>query len=78
MAKSERGRKWASRHRAKQRATDFNAGIEVAYKQIGPVIMRRYFLRGMLAGAGVLAVVASVVVWGLHFTGAIVLELGVL
>lgn len=78
MAKTKRGEKYASRHRAKQRATDFNAGIEAAYKQIGPVIMRRYFLRGMLAGVGVLAVVAGGVAWGLHFAGVIVLRFGVL
>ncbi len=76
MAKTERAKKYASRHRAKLRSLDFNAGIEAAYKQIGPVIMRRYFLRGMLAGFVVLAVVIGAVAWGLHFAGVIVVQFG--
>ena len=46
---------------AKQRAKDFHAGLEAAHKQVGPVIMRRYFLRGMLVGAALVSIVTNAV-----------------
>ncbi len=50
---------------AKRRAADFHAGIDAARAAIAPLIMRRYFVRGLLTGmaigaalvAGALAVV---------------------
>ena len=39
-----------------QRQADFRLGAEAAGKQIAPLLMKRYFTRGMLAGVALVAV----------------------
>lgn len=48
--------------RAKQAAHHFQQGIEAAKQAVFPLIARRFFLRGLLAGV-VLGVVAGALGW---------------
>jgi hypothetical protein len=59
---------------SKQTALGFKQGIEAAREAIAPIMMRRFFLRGLTAGAVFAIVVITAVVGALTFYGIVVLR----
>lgn len=64
-----------SRHRAKQRAKDYRAGIEAAKSAVLPLIRRTYFLRGMAAGVVVCAVLSALALYLAYKAGILTVSL---
>jgi hypothetical protein len=68
------GGKAKAKREALRRGVDFQAGIHAARAAIAPLIMRRYFLRGMLAGVGVALTLGVGSAWALIEFGFAVLD----
>lgn len=60
---------------AKVRSADFLSGLEAAKAAIAPLIMRKYFIRGLLVGAVVCAVGFTAALWAAVGAGWAVLRL---
>ena len=75
MASSNKKRKATSKARMQQRVKDFRAGIETAKTAIAPLIMRRYFLRGIAAGVVVTALLFGVALYLAYYQGILTVAL---
>lgn len=51
------------RDREQQRAADFGAGMKAAQIEMAPLLMRRFFVRGMLAGCVLTVAFGYVLRW---------------
>ena len=60
---------------AKVRGRDFQAGLEAAKAIIAPMIMRRYFVRGLAVGCALAVLALAACLWGLQSAGIVVLRL---
>lgn len=59
---------------AAQRKVDFEAGLQAAKEAIGPVIMKRYFLRGLAVGALLCGLAIGAILAGLAISGTLMLR----
>lgn len=64
-----------SKARAKQRVSDFRKGVETAKVTVLPLLMRRYFIRGMAAGVVVTAILIGVALYLTYNAGILIVDL---
>lgn len=72
---NKKKRSGVSSARTRQRAADFRKGVETAKVTVFPLIMRRYFIRGMAAGVVVTAILIGVALYLTYNAGILIVDL---